>query len=86
MLFSSFEFLFIFLPICTLALVLARPLGRRTSLAGIVAASLYFYGWFYPPFYEVPVVNPGASLGAVSENLNHLSVLSTLLSTGEVPL
>jgi len=50
MLFSSFEFLFVFLPICTLALVLARPLGRRTSLAGIVDASLYFYGWFYPPY------------------------------------
>ena len=37
----------------------------------------------HPPFYEVPVVNPG---GVVCENLNPLSVLSTLLSTGEVPL
>ena len=37
----------------------------------------------YPPFYEVPVDTPG---GVVCENLNHLSVLSTLLSTGAVPL
>jgi len=58
---------------------MTAPIGRRRSPSDRRAAP-------HPPFYEVPVVNPRASFGVVSANLNHRSVLSTLLSTGEVPL
>lgn len=50
MLFNSYEFLFLFLPV-TLAGFFA--LGRRShgaAMGWLVAASLFFYGWWYPPY------------------------------------
>ena len=51
MLFNSYEFLLAFLP-ATLALyfVTARWVGSRAALAILVAASLFFYGWWNPKY------------------------------------
>ena len=49
MLFSSYEFIFGFLPIALLTFHLARKyLGGRIALGIIVASSLFFYGWWNP--------------------------------------
>lgn len=49
MLFSSYEFIFGFLPIVLLAFHLARKyLDGRIALGIIVASSLFFYGWWNP--------------------------------------
>ncbi len=50
MLFNSYGFLFLFLPV-TLAGFFA--LGRHShalAMGWLVAASLFFYGWWYPPY------------------------------------
>jgi alginate O-acetyltransferase complex protein AlgI len=48
-LFSSYEFIFGFLPITLLAFHLARKyLDGRIALGIIVASSLFFYGWWNP--------------------------------------
>ncbi len=51
MLFNSYEFLLGFLPV-TLALyfLTARWVGPRAALALLVAASLFFYGWWNPKY------------------------------------
>jgi D-alanyl-lipoteichoic acid acyltransferase DltB (MBOAT superfamily) len=50
MLFSSPEFLFVFLPAVVLAAVaLARFAGRQAVIYWLVATSLAFYGWWHPP-------------------------------------
>jgi alginate O-acetyltransferase complex protein AlgI len=50
LLFNSYEFLFLFLPV---TLVGFFALGRRShalAMGWLVAASLFFYGWWYPPY------------------------------------
>jgi D-alanyl-lipoteichoic acid acyltransferase DltB (MBOAT superfamily) len=51
MLFNSFEFIFIFLPI---TLCVFFQLGRRgyykIAIGWLVAASLFFYGWWNPAY------------------------------------
>ncbi len=51
MLFSSPEFLFAFLPITIIGVHLtARLTNGATAILVLVAASLFFYGWWNPPF------------------------------------
>lgn len=50
MLFNSPEFLFLFLPLTLLAFHGLKAWGRnRTALLALLAASLFFYGWWNPP-------------------------------------
>ena len=50
MLFNSVEFIFAFLPI-TLALFWVKlRLGNRPAAISLLAASLFFYGWWDPRF------------------------------------
>ena len=56
MLFSSVEFIFLFLP--TVAAVyfgLAHLMGRRTALAWLIVSSLVFYGFWNPPYLALLV-------------------------------
>jgi len=49
MLFNSYVFLFLFLPVVLAGTVLlSRAAGRRASLIWLAAASLAFYGWWSP--------------------------------------
>ena len=51
MLFNSFPFLFGFLPAVVAGAALLNAMGaRRFVLMWLVAASLFFYGWWNPPF------------------------------------
>ena len=51
MLFSSHEFIFVFLPAALLVFHLSRAvLGGCFSLVAIVSVSLFFYGWWTPPY------------------------------------
>src|SRR5262245_45576493 len=47
MLFNSYPFLFLFLPVALLGYVLvARTVGRGAAFSWLVLASLFFYGWW----------------------------------------
>ncbi len=51
MLFNSYEFLFVFLPITLVVFFLLAATGNRTlPIVWLVAASLFFYGWWNPAF------------------------------------
>jgi D-alanyl-lipoteichoic acid acyltransferase DltB (MBOAT superfamily) len=75
MLFNSHVFLFVFLPV---TLLVYAVLGRRQRLRGarlwLVAASLFFYGWWDPRY--VPLL-----LGSVAFNFG----LGTWISTTSAP-
>jgi alginate O-acetyltransferase complex protein AlgI len=59
MLFSSYEFIFLFLPVVlSVFLLLTRTLDRgkwqrRTVLGWLLLASLFFYGWWNPAYLPV---------------------------------
>lgn len=48
MLFNSYEFLFLFLPLTLAGYFLIARRGQALSIAWLVAASLFFYGWWNP--------------------------------------
>ena len=51
MLFSSYEFVFVFLPITwAVTITLARWRSPRAAMFSLVAASLFFYGWWNPAY------------------------------------
>src|SRR5688572_32020647 len=51
MLFNSPAFIFAFLPVTLLGFyLLARCAGRRAAMGWLVAASLFFYGWWNPVY------------------------------------
>ncbi len=51
MLFNSFEFLFAFLPLTLLVFFYIGSIGHhRVAIAWLVAASLFYYGWWNPAY------------------------------------
>ncbi len=51
MLFNSYIFIFVFLPITLLGFHVIGSQGRhKVALAWLVAASLFFYGWWNPAY------------------------------------
>ena len=51
MLFNSYQFIFLFLPITLLGFHLLGKEGyNRTAIAWLVGASLFFYGWWNPAY------------------------------------
>ncbi|HYM29832.1 MAG TPA: MBOAT family protein [Candidatus Cybelea sp.] len=50
MLFNSFVFILIFLPLTLAGCFLAGRIGARVAAAWLAAASLVFYGWWNPPY------------------------------------
>ncbi|MEB3827620.1 MBOAT family O-acyltransferase [Phormidium sp. CCY1219] len=51
MLFNSYEFICVFLPIALLGFFTVGKIGHyRWAIAFLVAASLFFYGWWNPPY------------------------------------
>ena len=60
MLFNSFSFLFVFLPITYLGALLLLRVGRSTQAVGlIVICSLFFYGYWRPSHLWVIVASLG---------------------------
>jgi len=62
MLFNSYEYLIYFLP---LSLVIYFVLGRRAAWAAtwLVAASLFFYGWWNPRYLPLILASIGFNFG-----------------------
>ena len=50
MLFNSYEFIFLFLPITFLVFFAIARLGHEIAIAWLVIASLFFYGWWNPSY------------------------------------
>ena len=50
MLFNSYEFLFLFLPITFIGFFTLAKIGRGVAAGWLVLASLFFYGWWNPKF------------------------------------
>lgn len=50
MLFNSYGFIFVFLPLALLGFYLAASLGRRMAMGWLIVCSLFFYGWWNPHF------------------------------------
>ncbi|MCB2101392.1 MAG: MBOAT family protein [Rhodobacterales bacterium] len=58
MLFNSYEFIFAFLPLSVLGFFLLERMGRRReAIAWLVVASLFFYGWWNPPYLALLVAS-----------------------------
>ena len=54
MLFNSFEFLFLFLPVVLLLFHLIAKQGHfRVAIAWLIGASLFFYGWWNPAYLSL---------------------------------
>ena len=51
MLFNSYEFIFFFLPVTVLVFfVLGKRVHHKVAISWLVAASLFFYGWWNPAY------------------------------------
>ena len=50
MLFNSYEFLFLFLPVTLVVYFLVAKRGHEAAIAWLVLASLFFYGWWNPVY------------------------------------
>jgi len=57
MLFSSYEFLFLFLPVTLAVYFLVGRRGHEAAIAWLVLASLFFYGWWNPVYLLLLVVS-----------------------------
>jgi alginate O-acetyltransferase complex protein AlgI len=58
MLFNSYEFIFAYLPL-TLAVFFTsiRAFGRQAGMVWLAAASLFFYGWWNPPYLVLILIS-----------------------------
>ena len=54
MLFNSYEFIFIFLPVCLVVFFSASKLNKSLAVLWLVLSSLFFYGWWN--VYYVPLL------------------------------
>lgn len=57
MLFYSFEFMYLFLPVSLLGYYLIGGRQRNLSVKWVVACSLFFYGWWNPLFIPLLIVS-----------------------------
>ena len=55
MLFNSFEFIFVFLPVVLVGFFLLANIRHSMAIAWLVAASLFFYAWWNPPYVGILV-------------------------------
>src|SRR5437867_4330037 len=53
MLFNSFEFIFVFLPVVLVGFFLLAKIRHGMAMAWLVAASLFFYAWWNPPYVGI---------------------------------
>ncbi len=73
MLFNSYEFIFVFLPLALLGFFkLAKYWGRQAAIAWLVLASLAFYGWWNPA-YLVLIVSSALFNYAIGTTLSRQS-------------
>ena len=76
LLFNSYEFVFVFLPLALLAYFIAARISHRLAAFTLVLASLAFYAWWYFPYV-------GILLGSVLYNFLWGTVLAA--NAGRAP-
>ena len=57
MLFNSYEFIFLFLPVCFIVFFFAARHGREVAVVWLVLASLFFYGWWNPVYLVLILIS-----------------------------
>lgn len=57
MLFNSYEFIFLFFPICFFGFYFSARYGRERAILWLVIASLFFYGWWNPVYLILIVIS-----------------------------
>ena len=86
MLFNSYEFIFLFLPIVLLGFHLIGKQGHhRVAIAWLVGASLFFYGWWNPAYLLLMLFSVlfNYSVGVSLSNTSGRKLLSkTILTIG----
>ena len=63
MLFNSYEFLFLFLPLTLVGYYFIARSGREAAIIWLVLASLFFYGWWNPIYLLLLMLSIGANFG-----------------------
>jgi D-alanyl-lipoteichoic acid acyltransferase DltB (MBOAT superfamily) len=64
MLFNSYQFIFVFLPVtCVAYFIAARFWGRRAGMAVLVGASLIFYAWWNYRYVWILLLSIGCNAG-----------------------
>ena len=64
MLFNSYPFIFVFLPVVVVGYYAIGPrAGQRWAVAWLVLASLFYYGWWNPRYVALIVLSVGANYG-----------------------
>lgn len=64
MLFNSFEFLLLFAPLTFIGtFVICARWGRTAAIHWLIAASLFFYGWWNPPYLVLIVTSVVVNFG-----------------------
>lgn len=82
MLFDSYLFIFMFLPVCALLYaVLTHYRKYNYALAWLVGASLFFYGWWNPPYLILLLLSIAVNfmLGSVLRQRAKLGLKSDLI-------
>ena len=80
MLFNSYEFIFLFLPITLLVFFSIGGRGHhRIAIAWLVGASLFFYGWWNPAYLGLILAsilfNYAVGLALLSQPASHRAKL-----------
>jgi len=84
-LFNSYTFVFLFLPITVIGYgLLTRVAGRRPSIAWLVGASLFYYGWWQPKYLALllPSVLVNYGIGLAIARIPRGRQRRALLATG----
>ncbi len=63
MLFNSYEFIFLFLPIALFSFFAIARLGHEAAIAWLVIASLFFYGWWNPAYLSLILISMAVNFG-----------------------
>lgn len=64
MLFNSYEFIFVYLPLVVIGFFWIARFGHRWAAAWLVVASLVFYGWWNPKFVSLLLASIAFNYGA----------------------
>lgn len=85
MLFNSYVFIFLFLPITIFGFFVLGKWGNyRVAIAWLVAASLFFYGWWNPVYLGLLLASIlfnytiGSMLGYYRDELSRIKIISIL--------
>ena len=85
MLFNSYQFIFIFLPVTLIGFFIISSRGnQRTAIAWLVGASLFFYGWWNPTYLGLIIgsILFNYATGILLNNHNSKRVSTWLLAFG----